>query len=74
MNVQNYRAKSIQKYGLTEKVMHGAFHDKLQNYDLIKIIVLNLGKKATTHRLLNMLHLLFMGKKKTEEKKSARRI
>ena len=68
MNVQKYRADSIQKYGLTEKVIHGAFHDKLQNYDLIKIIVMNLGKKATTHKLLNLLHLLFMDKKKTEEK------
>ena len=68
MNVQNYRADSIQKYGLTEKVIHGNFHDNLQNYDLIKIIVLNLGKKATTHRLLNLLHLLFMDQKKTGEK------
>ena len=58
MNVQNYRADSIQQYGLTEKVIHGKFHDNLQNYDLIKIIVLNLGKKATSHRLLNLLHLL----------------
>ncbi len=55
MNVQNYRADSIQEYGLTEKVIHGAFHDNLQNYDLIKIIVLNLGKNATTHRLLGVL-------------------
>ena len=68
MNVQNYRADSIQEYGLTEKVIHGAFHDNLHNYDLIKIIVLNLGKKETTHKLLNLLHLLFMDKKKTGEK------
>ena len=68
MNVQNYRADSIQEYGLTEKVIHGAFHDNLQNYDLIKIIVLNLGKRETSHRLLNLLHLLFMDKKKTGEK------
>ena len=68
MNVQKYRADSIQEYGLTEKVIHGKFHDKHQNYDLMKIIVLNLGKKGTTHRLLNLLHLLFMDRKKTEEK------
>ena len=68
MNVQNYRADSIQEYGLTEKVIHGVFHDKLNNYDLIKVIMLNLGKKTTSHRLLNMLHLLFMDAKKTEEK------
>ena len=68
MNVQNYRADSIQEYGLTEKVVHGNFHDKQSNYDLIKIIVLNLGKRSTSHKLLNMLHLLFMDVKKTEEK------
>ena len=68
MNVQNYRADSIQEYGLTEKIVHGTFQDKLENYDLIKIIVLNLGKKETSHKLLNLLHLLFMDKKKTEEK------
>ncbi len=68
MNVQNYRADSIQEYGLTEKIIHGKFRDKLQNYDLIKIVVLNLGKRSTSHKLLNLLHLLFMDKKKTEEK------
>ena len=68
MNVQNYRADSIQEYGLTEKIIHGHFRDHLQNYDLIKIIVMNLGKKGTSHKLLNLLHLLFMDKKKTDEK------
>ena len=70
MNVQNYRADSIQEYRLTEKVIHGNFHDNLQNYDLIKIIVLNLEKKETSHRLLNLLHLLFMDQKKTETKET----
>ncbi len=31
MNVQNYRADSIQEYGLTEKVIHGNFRDEQQN-------------------------------------------
>ena len=68
MNVQNYRADSIQEYGLTEKIIHGNFHDRQSNYDLIKIIILNLGKHETSHKLLNLLHLLFMNAKKTEEK------
>ena len=68
MNVQNYRADSIQEYSLTEKIVHGNFGDKLSNYDLIKIIILNLGKKETSHRLLNLLHLLFMDNKKTGDK------
>ena len=42
--------------------------DKHQNYDLIKIIGLNFGKETTSHKLLNLLHLLFMDRKKTDEK------
>ena len=68
MDVQRYRANSIQEYSLTEKVLHGDFHDKLQNYDLIKIIILNLGIKSTSHKLLDLLHLLFMDLKSSEEK------
>lgn len=68
MDVQNYRADSIQEYSLTEKVLHGTFHDDLQNYDLLKIIILNLGMEKTTHRLLDLLHLLFMDLKLADEK------
>ena len=68
MDVQNYRANSIQEYSLTEKILHGEFHDELQNYDLLKIIILNLGIKPTSHKLLNLLHLLFMDLKSSDEK------
>lgn len=68
MDVQNYRADSIQEYRLTEKVLHGNFHDELENYDLITIIILNLGKNPTTHKLLDLLHLIFMELKSSEEK------
>ncbi|MBQ3442053.1 MAG: nuclease [Selenomonadaceae bacterium] len=68
MDVQNYRANSIQEYSLTEKILHGEFHDELKNYDLIKIIILNLGMKPTSHKLLNLLHLLFMDLKSSDEK------
>lgn len=68
MDVQNYRADSIQEYSLTEKVIHGEFHDDLHNYDLFKIIILNLGTQKTSHRLLNLLHLLFMDLKLADEK------
>ena len=68
MDVQNYRANSIQEYCLTEKILHGEFHDELQNYDLLKIIILNLGMKPTSHKLLNLLHLLFMDLKSSDEK------
>ena len=68
MDVQNYRADSIQEYSLTEKVLHGSFHDKLQNYDLLKIIILNLGMKKTSHKVLDLLHLLFMDLQLFDEK------
>ena len=68
MDVQNYRADSIQEYHLTEKNVHGSFSDEPENYDLIRIIMLNLGKKTTNHKLLNLLHLIFMELKTSEEK------
>ena len=68
MDVQNYRADSIQEYRLTEKVLHGNFRDEIKNYDLMTIIILNLGKNPTTHKLLDLLHLIFMELKSSEEK------
>ena len=68
MDVQNYRANSIQEYHLTENVLHGSFHDDLKNYDLLKIIILNLGTKKTSHKLLDLLHLIFMDLKLADEK------
>ena len=68
MDVQNYRANSIQECSLTEKVLHGEFHDELKNYDLFKIIILNLGTKKTSHKLLDLLHLIFMDLRLSDEK------
>lgn len=68
MDVQNYRANSIQEYKISEKVLHGNFHDEIKNYDLMTIIILNLGENPTSHRLLNLLHLIFMDLKSSEEK------
>lgn len=70
MATQNYRADSIQRYNLTEEIIHGNFHDDKKNYDLISIVILNLGKKPTSHRLLNLLYLIFMDVKSSAEKES----
>lgn len=70
MNVQNYRADSIQEYKLSENLIHGKFHDDQKNYDLISIVILNLGKKPTSHKLLNLLYLLFMDLKSSAEKET----
>ncbi len=63
------RPCSIQEYRLTENVLHGNFRDALENYDLIDIIVLNLGKKPTTHKLLNLFASDFYGFENVERKK-----
>ena len=68
MDVQNYRADSIQEYKITEEVLHGKFKDKVENYDLFRIVVLNLGKEQTTHELLNLLYLLFVDLQSSIEK------
>lgn len=70
MTTQNYRADSIQEYKLTEKLIHGKFHDDQKNYDLISIVILNLGKKPTSHKLLNLLYLIFMDLKSSAEKET----
>ena len=70
MTTQNYRADSIQRYNLTEEIIHGNFRDNKKNYDLISIVILNLGKKPTSHRLLNLLYLIFMDLKPSDEKES----
>lgn len=38
MNVQNYRANFIQEYSLTEKVLHGTFHDQIQKEDSTRAV------------------------------------
>ena len=68
MDVQNYRADSIQEYKLTEDVLHGKFKDNVENYDLFRIVILNLGKEQTTHELLNLLYLLFIDLQSSIEK------
>jgi len=55
---------------LSEKVIHGKFHDDSKNYDLISIVILNLGKKPTSHKLLNLLYLIFMDLKSSAEKET----
>ena len=70
MATQNYRADSIQRYKLTEEIIHGNFRDNKKNYDLISIVILNLGKKPTSHRLLNLLYLIFMDVKSSAEKET----
>ena len=70
IETQNYRADSIQEYHLTEQLIHGDFRDDPKNYDLISIVILNLGKNQTSHRLLNLLYLAFVDIKSSDEKET----
>ena len=61
-------SNSIRRYEIKEKVLHGHGHEDLKNYDLMVAIMVYLGKKKTRHRLLRLLHLIFLDKMKAVEK------
>ncbi|MBQ9365817.1 MAG: hypothetical protein IJT82_08575, partial [Schwartzia sp.] len=45
---------------------HG--HEDIKNYDLMVAIMVYLGNRATKHRLLRLLHLIFLDKLKASDK------
>ena len=62
------RANSIQRFEITQKVLHGTWKDVHKNYDLMTIIMLNLGDGEMSDDLLRLLHLLFLDMLKSEQK------
>ena len=68
MDATQERSNLIQRFKLTEELLHGTFHEKIKNYDLMTIILLNLGEGEMSHDLLKMLHLIFLDLLKTEQK------
>ena len=62
------RANSIQRFEITQKVLHGTWKDAHKNYDLMTIIMLNLGDGEMSDDLLRLLHLLFLDMLKSEQK------
>ena len=61
-------SNSIRRYEIKEKILHGHGHEDVKNYDLMVAIMVYLGKAKTRHRLLRLLHLIFLDKMKAEEK------
>ena len=61
-------SNSIRRYEIKEKILHGHGHEDVKNYDLMVAIMVYLGKKKTRHRLLRLLHLIFLDKLKAAEK------
>ena len=68
MDVPLYLADSIQRYQLTKEDLHGQASVKSSDYDLVNIVMLNLGNAPMTHELLALLHLLFLDLKTGAEK------
>ena len=68
MDVHKDRRNSIQRFKVTEELLHGTFHEDVKNYDLMTIVLLNLGYGTMSHDLLNILHLIFLDMLKTEQK------
>jgi len=61
-------ANSIRRYEIKEKILHGHGREAVKNYDLMVAVMVYLGKKTTRHRLLRLLHLIFLDRLKTAEK------
>ena len=70
MDVHKDRKNSIQRFKVTEELLHGTFHEDIKNYDLMTIVLLNLGYGTMSHNLLKMLHLIFLDMLKTEQKET----
>ncbi|MBR3458912.1 MAG: nuclease [Selenomonadaceae bacterium] len=62
-------SNSIRRYEIKEKILHGHGHENVRNYDLMVAIMVYLGNKTTKHRLLKLLHLIFLDNLKAAEKK-----
>ncbi len=63
-------SNSIRRYEIKEKILHGHGREDVKNYDLMVAIMVYLGNKATKHRLLKLLHLIFLDKLNAAEKKT----
>ena len=70
MDVHKDKRNSIQRFKVTEDLLHGTFHEDSKNYDLMTIVLLNLGYGTMSHDLLKMLHLIFLDMLKTEQKEA----
>ena len=70
MDATQERSNLIQRFKITEELLHGTFHENIKNYDLMTIILLNLGEGEMSHDLLKMLHLIFLDLLKTEQKEA----
>lgn len=69
MDAPESGSNSIRHYEIKENILYGHGCEDVRNYDLLVAIMVYLGNKTTKHRLLRLLHLIFLDKLKAAEKK-----
>ena len=71
MNPPEFRKNTITKYAVTQENMFGTVKEPVQNYDLMTVIMICLGKSQETsgNRLLDLLNILFASDMNKNEKK-----
>ncbi len=69
----NERSDSINEYHISERVKRGAFQEKTENYDLMTIVVLRLGKdgEKSEDNAIRLLSKVFSTELSATEKKQA---
>ncbi len=65
------RANGIFRYRMNEETVYGKPYEKLENYDLAEVVILNLGdaKEESNAEILNLLNTLFSSTLTPTEKK-----
>ena len=73
MNVPDEKANTITKYCICEKNVVGSVHEKPENYDLINVIMIGLGKEdsITEKSILRLLNVMLS---KTVDKKKVSKV
>ena len=69
IDVPQPEANSIISYSLSEKILYGQSCEKMDNYDLMTVVMVRLGQEKTDNRFLKALRLIFLDKLKAAEKK-----
>lgn len=69
----DYRSDTINEYHITEECMRGDFHEAKENYDLITVVILRLGKygEQSEDDAIRLLSKMFSMERSYEEKISA---
>ena len=65
------RANGIFRYRMFEETIYGEPYERLENYDLAEVVIMNLGdaRKKSSVEILNLLNILFSVTITAEEKK-----